>query len=424
MGFSIAVLSEGDTLYAKGFGYADPAKSIPVDDKTIFNIASVTKPHTAAIALKLEEEGKLNLESYLLDYFPDFPSIPGAHKIKLKHLLSHTSGLPDYIEFMDSVFLVTRVDPVIDDYFSFLTGKSLLFEPGTNFSYSNTGFVLITHIIERVSGEDYSELIQRVIAHATGSGSLNLQKFNQNKSSYSPLFTRTDSGFVTSLMNELTYIQGDGGLSTTALELAHFPPALVLGKVVGSRSMDKMQTGFILDKKMMSDYGLGLRMGWFEGEKIIGHTGGGMSFISTLGYFPERKISIAVLVNSEGGQEDALSIFGPVALVSLGKGTPDLAKLENSLVNPQYYVGNYSRPEDKESVVSIVVYPGDSRLYRKRNGSNTRGEALIYLGNHSFAPEHYPMDRMEFMVDGNGSALAIKDYYNGFFLNLRMRKDD
>ena len=73
LGFSIAVLSEGDTLYAKGFGYADPAKSIPVDDKTIFNIASVTKPHTAAIALKLEEEGKLNLESYLLDYFPDFP---------------------------------------------------------------------------------------------------------------------------------------------------------------------------------------------------------------------------------------------------------------------------------------------------------------------------------------------------------------
>ena len=120
------------------------------------------------MTMKLVEEKKLSLENTIEELLPDFPNTDQAKQINLKQLLDHTSGLKDYASVIDSIYMITRVDPTVQDYYNFFQYHPLDFEPSTHFNYSNSGYVLMAEIIEQVTGNSFEEELNRIINLPSG----------------------------------------------------------------------------------------------------------------------------------------------------------------------------------------------------------------------------------------------------------------
>ena len=424
LGFSIAILEKKDTLYTKSFGHLDTDRQDIVKPNTAFPIASVTKSHTSTLALKLQEQDLLDLDDFFVDYFPELRFSDEMKRIKLIHLLNHTSGIPDQTQFADSLFLATGKGVTIPEYVKFFEGKPLHFEPGSRFSYSNTAYVFITAVMEKITGKAFGQMIEEYLAVPLNSKTLDLQQNNIEKSMAAKMFKLSDTIYEKHFINDLTYIGGDGGLSISAIELAHFPIKLMDETLIGKESFDQLTSNTILNSGIIANYGLGIRKGKFQGYTLWGHTGSsGSTTICVLGYFPEHEISIAVMVNTDRTPANALDIFGSLALSVLEIDAPDLDKISIEVNDKELFLGDYFRPIDSEDRhMQIVTYDGDSFLYRKISNSESRGERLHYLGGNAFAPESAPLDRLIFELDENGKVIYFKDFYNGLFMNIRIKK--
>ncbi len=423
LGFSIAVLKKGDTLYNKAFGHIDSARTQPATTNTIYKIASITKAHVACMVLKLEEEGKLSLEDPLYKWLPDYPNPEQAEKIKVRHLISHTSGIPDYINEIDNSFLKTGISPDKKTYYDFVRGKPLMFEPDSGWCYSNTGFVLMAMIIEKATGNDYENEVQRIIANPMKFKSLNHYSEHKRNAGISPTFEFKDSVITTSHWDKFTWIKGDGGLSNTALDLAHFPIGLSNGTLLNKQSLEKMTQPQKLSNGVTVDYGLGLRMGDFEGERLWGHTGGEESTWGMLKYMPERDVSIAVLVNTNSTPHDALEIWGRVALAVLGKEEPKHSNLTITEELLGKIVGDYKYVDFPHERFYEVYQHNDGHIYVKGKNSDSKGEKLDHLGEGKFALSTYLMDRIVFHENEMGEIMGYSIYANGSFRGLRTKVD-
>jgi len=422
MGISIAVLKQGDTIYNNSFGFVDSTKTSKATNDNIFLLASISKLIGATMTMKLVDEQKLSLDNTLYELLPDFPNIKQAKKIQLKHLLSHTSGLQDYANVIDSVYLSTKVDPTKKDYYNFFKEHPLDFEPGSNFNYSNSGFVLLPMIIERISGNSFVDELERIINKPV---KLNLKLISETIHSpkTSTYFELKDSLIVPEPL--WPWIKGDGGLTTTAIDLVQFPSKWANGDIISKQSFKKMTTPFVLDDGLLSGYGLGVRTGEFEGEKVIGHTGGNKSGWAVMEYFPDKDLSIVVFVNTDNTPANALTIIGFVSLAILEKDIPDLEKIEITDEDLLKFTGTYKEQKNYYSTgtsVSIVKYDNEPHLYRKSTGSDSKGMKLYYVGNNAFTIKPYPMDRMIFDVDSTGQTVAFKEYWNGLFKSGIFRK--
>lgn len=422
LGFSVVILAKGDTLYNRAFGFMDSARTQPTTTNTIYKIASITKPHLTTVVLILAEEGILSLDDYLYDWLPDYPNEAHAKKITLHNLITHTSGIPDYISEIDSLFLLTKIAPTKKTYYDFVQDKDLNFEPNTALSYSNTGYVLMGMIIEKATGKSLESEIERVIATPMGFTALKHFSEQLGHPNFSKSFELRDTIIGLSPMNSFTWIRGDGGWSTSAIELAQFPKGLVDGRLLNKQSLGQMTRPQTLKNGLVIDYGLGLRMGTFEGERVWGHTGGDASTWGMLQYFPERDLSIAVLVNTNSTPHDALEIWGHVALAALNKETPVHKSKEIADELKDKIIGVYLPYSHRSSrLISIETSDDGQKFYVKNKNSSAQGQRLYYLGNNTFAMETYPMDRLLFHNNKEGEILGYSLYANGSFRGLRMK---
>ncbi len=155
-----------EILFERGYGVEDINTKVPITSKTLFNLGSVSKTFVGFAILKLQEQGKLSIEDPILKYFPNFKDSNLVKDIKIKHLLSHTSGLPDNrpVE-KDSVFFLTANDE--QNFAPILQNDSLLFQPGEKFEYSNPAFRLAL-IVEKVSGQKWQQYIKEYIFNPSG----------------------------------------------------------------------------------------------------------------------------------------------------------------------------------------------------------------------------------------------------------------
>ena len=420
-GISLAVCTRKDTLYNKGFGYTDSLKRTQVENDDLFLLASVSKLVGATVVMKLVDEGKLSLDNTLFELLPDFPNQDQARDITLRHLLSHTSGLLDYAMEIDDRYLQTGIDPTRDDFYSFFARQELFFEPGEFYSYSNSGFLLMAMIIERLTGNSFQQEIDRVINQPTGL-SIRLIAECIHDPKLSGYFELLDSTLVN--RPHWLWIKGDGGLTSSAIDLARFPFYWSDGTLISNNSFEEMIAPVVLNNGVTTGYGTGVRTGTFEGEKVIGHTGGDKSTFAMMMYLPERDISIVVMVNTDNTPSDALMIIGPVALAVLGKEAPRLDHLQTTGGSLSKYEGLYLTHEEKNrDFDSLLIYLNaeDNHLYMKPKGSDGNGVKYYYLGNHVFANERYPMDRSVFELNKKGEVVAFRNYWNGLFQQMGFR---
>jgi D-alanyl-D-alanine carboxypeptidase len=305
-GFSVAVVSDGEPVLAKGYGYADLAERVPASANTIYRLASITKQFTAAAILHLAEEGKLSLEDRISDYLPDYPD-PGR-RITIRSLLSHTSGLSDVavVPILEESGGVgyTR-DQIIDQ----VASQPLDFEPGTGHSYSNVGFMLAGVVIEKVTGTTYADYLTNEVIRPLGldhtslcpdepppadrwAHGYDLQHGNWPRA----LRLGRPPAFVDPAPINMEVVSAAGGLCSTVTDLARWPG--LLRSFLDAASYREMSEPTVLADGTKVPYGLGLQIREFGAHPALSHGGVVNGFISVVADFPEDGLTVAMLVNS------------------------------------------------------------------------------------------------------------------------------
>jgi len=294
---SVLVARGNDIVFDKGYGFADLEWDIPNSPTTKFRLGSITKQFTAASILLLEERGKLSVTDPVKKYMPDAPA--AWDKITIFHLLTHTSGIPNFTSFPDYASkepFPTTPEQLVARF----RDKPLDFEPGEKFSYSNSGYVLLGYLVEKISGETYAKFVQENIFTPLGlkdSGyDSNAAIIPHRAQGYSP----GPGGLVNAGYIDMTTPLSAGGLYSTTEDLLRWEQGLFGGKVLSAASLAKMTT------PNKGDYAFGLAVHTSGGHKVIDHNGGIEGLNTVLKYFPEDKLTVIVLGNQNGGAPEAI----------------------------------------------------------------------------------------------------------------------
>jgi D-alanyl-D-alanine carboxypeptidase len=295
VGLSVAIMREGDVVFAKGYGQRSLEKSLPVEPETSFAVASVTKQFVCACVLLLAEEGKLSIDDPVAKYYPH---LTRAADITLLDLMSHTSGYPDFypLDFVDR-----RMSMPIS--FAELTkqyaGGQLDFEPGSRYSYSNTGYIILGGVIERVSGHKCGDFLQQRILTPL---KMEHSRFGTAAGLASPAtgYNAFALGSPEPALPEADgWIEAAGGLWASAPDLLRWDLALVTGKVLKPESYERIIAPRKLTSGKASNYGCGIVQETHSGEVVLRHTGGVSGFASYNALLPRTKSGVVVLSNTE-----------------------------------------------------------------------------------------------------------------------------
>ncbi len=284
---SITLTKDGKTVYSRSFGYAQINDTIkkPITGDSKFRIASITKTYTAVMILQLIEEGKLKLTDHL-DHF--FPQIPNARKITIAQILNHRSGIPEL-----SVEVGWRSQPrTHEEIITAIAKEKPLFEPDSQHQYSNTGYVLLGYILEKIDGRSYQEILkQRIVARIglknTYLGLSNTSVADNESLSYQYLGSWKEVPEI-----NLSIPAGAGAIISTPSDMCQFIHALFEGKLISESSLELMKT-------MRDGEGMGMEPFSFAGHTLYGHTGGSNVSGSWLAYDPVEKLAMAYTTNAK-----------------------------------------------------------------------------------------------------------------------------
>lgn len=284
---SIALAKDGKILYSRSFGYGQITETSknPLTENSKFRIASITKTYTAVMIFQLVEEGKLKLSDHL-DQF--FPQIHNASKITIEQILNHRSGIPEL-----TVETGWRAQPKThEEILAVIERGKPSFEPDSEHAYSNTGYVLLGYILEKIDGKPYQEILKRRIADKIGlkntyMGVGNTKVENNESLSYRYLGTWKEAPEM-----DLSIPAGAGAIISTPTDMCKFIQALFDGKLVSKSSLDQMKT-------MRDGEGMGMEPFSFADHVLYGHTGGSNVSGSWLAYEPIEKLAMAYTTNAK-----------------------------------------------------------------------------------------------------------------------------
>ncbi|MBS0334535.1 MAG: beta-lactamase family protein [Proteobacteria bacterium] len=319
-GVSICVARRGSPLFVKGYGWANLETRTPMDRASVCRIGSVTKQFTASVVLQLAQEGKLSLDDKLAVYLPDFPN---AGRLELRRMLSHTSGLGNYTAINPLTFLQnSRTDRDTAQLVEAMkpTSEKLAYEPGTDWRYSNTAYVLLGVVIEKAAGMPYARAMEgRLFAplglcHTAVDDAATVVPNRAN--GYSNDKT-AESGFDNASFIAMTYPGGAGNLRSTAEDLCDWHAQLLGGKVLPPEALKQMLTPVTLnDGKLPTapdgkggradvHYGFGVGLDTVDGHPVVGHSGGIQGFASHIETFTDLGVTWVTLINTDSPPREA-----------------------------------------------------------------------------------------------------------------------
>lgn len=303
-GAAILVIENGNVVYRKGFGAADLKTGKRIGADTAFDLASVTKQFTAMAILQLAERGKLNLNDSLRKYYPEFPAY--ADKITVRHLLDHTSGLPDYIELfvksgkLDAEGKPGGFEPTNDDIMTLLAAqKEPRFAAGEKWEYSNSGYAALASIVEKASGKSYPQFVsENILKPLKMSQTVVYSEKKPNVPNRAVSYQKKDDIYEDVDYTPLNLIYGDGSINSTLEDLAKWDAALYTEKLVTAETLRQAFAPGKTNDGKPTNYGFG----WFVKNTAHGletsHSGGWAGFRNFIVRYPEKKLTVVVLSNS------------------------------------------------------------------------------------------------------------------------------
>ena len=302
----VLIAENGKPVYQKAFGYREFENQIPLQISDIFDLASVSKQFTAMIIMMLKEKGLLNYDDSVSKYL----EIP-YKGITIRHLLTHTSGLPDYQDIMDKYWDKTKVagNPDCIEYLNKYAPPKL-FEPGTKYTYSNTGYMLLASIAEKASGKDFIEMCRKWIFRKLKMKSTDIRTLEEKKATTNfaighiyveerNKYVRADSFPSSNYTIWLGYRKGPGRISSTAGDLLKWDKALYTEKLIKQSTLQEAFSPMKLSDGSFSNYGFGweLRNDPVLG-KMVQHNGDNPGYKTQIIRFIDKKKTIIILNNN------------------------------------------------------------------------------------------------------------------------------
>jgi CubicO group peptidase (beta-lactamase class C family) len=409
-GCALLVTKQGQVIYNKAFGSADLELSIPLATDMVFKLASITKQFTAVAVLQLVEQGKISLQDSIQKFVPDYPF--KGYTITIENLLTHTSGIKDYLQISYNNPNMERWDFTPKELIDSFKNHPLQFEPGTKFSYSNSGYYLLGYIIEKVSGKSYKKYMQENIFTPLG---LTHTYVNEEttvipkrvKGYFKEGSTYKNADYWSS---SITYAAGI--LISNTEDLYKWFTGLLAYKILKKETLDKAFTAYKLKDGSALTYGYGWYILNQNNISSIEHSGIMNGFTSNQIYYPKQDIFIAVLFNSQSAPRDGVS--RTVSEIVLGQSLQKANKVDAALLSS--YVGTYSLSTDSKR--TITVTKDNDRLFAKVSGQ--QAFELLFQTDTRFQLQNVKDATGEF-VSENGRVSKIIVDQNGKFEWVRIK---
>ncbi|HEY4150767.1 MAG TPA: serine hydrolase [Chitinophagaceae bacterium] len=400
-GFSGAVLvaRNGEVLSNKGYGFKNIGEKTKNDSNTIFQIGSLTKQFTSAIILQLQEKNRLSVRDKLSKYIPDYPK---GDSITIEHLLTHTSGIYNYTndrDFMQkgSILPISR-----DSLILLFKYKPLDFPPGTKYSYSNSGYILLGYIIEKLTGKSYFQVVRENIFGPLDMTHSGFDFKGLASADKATGYLNPAKGLEAQIVDSSASFAA-GAIYTTTGDLYKWDRALYTGKIISQASLQKAYTPHL------GNYGYGWVMDSVYGKKVVEHAGGIFGFVSFILRVPEEQTCIVVLDNQP-------SPPGP------GKIAADL----NALLNGKPYTIPHKRVAINIDTNTLKQYVGAYQLHPNfiiavtlENGqlmtqATNQQKVPIFAEKENFFFLKVVDAQLEFVKGADGTVEKLILYQNGF----------
>ena len=321
-GAAAAVIRGGKIVHAGGYGLADLEREIPITSQTAFRLASVSKQFAAMAVMILAERGQLAYDDPVVKYLPELASF--GDRITLRHLLTHTGGLPDYYDALKAAS--TDHMPDTEEAMEFLAGwGEAVFPAGDRYEYSNPGYEMLALVVERASGQDFGRFLEDNIFAPLGmknTATVIRDRVQPEIPNRALGYSRSDDGFTLDDEHVLNHIIGSGGIYSTVEDLALWDQALYTDTLVRPATLEEAWSPVRLLSGDEHPYGFGWRLGRYGGlGRRLYHAGGWLGFSTFIVRYPERQFSVIVLSNLEDfeGEEFAdriADIYYPSTLIA------------------------------------------------------------------------------------------------------------
>ncbi|HEX6648819.1 MAG TPA: serine hydrolase, partial [Pyrinomonadaceae bacterium] len=294
---AVLVAENGKVIYKGAFGMANMEWGIPNAPDTKFRLGSITKQFTAMLTLQLVEQGKIKLDGKITDYLPDYRKDVGD-KVTIHHLLTHTSGIPSYTGLPGFFENVSRNPYKVAEFVKKYASGDLEFEPGSKFSYNNSGYFLLGAIIERVTGKTYEQALKENILDPAGMKNTGYDHHNTLIPKRASGYVKTSDGYLNAGYLDMSIPYAAGSMYSTVEDLYLWDQILYTDKLLSAQSKELMYKPFLANYA----YGWGVSNASFKYNdqpvQIIRHDGGINGFSTVISRFPAQKNLIVVLDNT------------------------------------------------------------------------------------------------------------------------------
>ncbi len=398
-GAVLGVIHNGELIYQNGYGEANLDHNIPITHETVFYIGSVSKQFAAACVAIMADIGKVDLDDDIREYIPEMPDY--GEPIRVSQIVYHTAGLRDLYSVLNFAEINVANVLSLDDKLEAISSQSdLNFTPGGEYLYSNSGYTLITVLVERVTGKTLREFSEEYIFEPLG---MHNTHFHDDRTEIvrnrALSYQRRDGEFVVSYLMNFEGV-GPGGLYTTIGDMLKWDQNFYENRLAHSPNFNRiMHEKGILNNGDTLDYAFGIRFGDHRGLKTVGHGGSFMGFRADYLRFPEQNFSVVIFAN-----------LGSINPGNISTRIADLYLEDIFTDKIDKYQGTYVNP-DHDTKCRVVKDNGELRLERPISPSGRmthRGAGIFSVGSWM----------LEFYTNDNGDIAGFK-VHTGRARNVR-----
>ncbi|HKV24566.1 MAG TPA: serine hydrolase domain-containing protein [Candidatus Acidoferrum sp.] len=429
-GAGVALISNGQLLWCGGIGKADIASGRDVTCDSEFRVGSISKSFVALALLKLQEEGKINLEARLEDVAPEIPvqnRWDSTNPVRIVNLLEHTAGFDDMEAAEVYNFKDSYDYPLLEVFQRFREPEIVRWPPGTRMSYSNPGYGVAGYLIEKITGEPFDRYIRETILRPLGMDVADFPFTAANKA----LLATGYEGYPPKVVGDpYIYLRSAGDLKASPGELARLVQFLLRRGKIGDAQllkpesimrMETVETTLAAKNGLRLGYGIANYTEVTGGVVTHGHDGGIDGFISTYRYMPEQNWGYVIILNSTNSYQ-ALLDLNQLAIDFLSKGFPKTQQSAAKIppVQLENFSGYYAPRAPRDQLLAFTGDLFGGLRIRVINGRLTRStlfgkpEALVPLGKNLFRGEKEPEATSIFMTDSSGNMVFSSQGTEGF----------
>ncbi|MGE0159922.1 MAG: serine hydrolase [Gemmatimonadales bacterium] len=380
-GVAVGVARGSRVVHRAGYGFADVENRIPVTPETIFNIGSITKQFTAALILELVDEGALALDEPITDYLTGYPGY--GPEVTVESLLTHTSGIKNYTT-MQRWWETLAVEMPPRRLISVFESEPFDFRPGSRFSYSNSGYIVLGWLAEQVVGQPYGGMLNERLF-------VPLELSSTSYCDDQALVPNRARGYVVQdgEVRHATYVSmsqayAAGAVCSNVDDLLRWTQLLARGGVLGRDGYRAMTTPATLGDGTQVEYGYGMSIGYLEGHHRVGHVGGMLGFSSQIARYDDDDVTIVVLTNTESARASAIE--GEIARLLLGLGDQEIKDILLSPEELAQYTGTYDM-----TLTTVTIRASDGHLTTEVPVPGVQGShTMLFQGDETFISRSDP----------------------------------